>query len=83
MSLLDDLIENIRKANGNTNAEIELQINSLSGIDADDKAAKIESTKSAALDNATKMASAIETFVEDYLKSLENQQNKKNFNFFT
>ena len=79
MSLLDDLIENIRKANGSTDTEIEDQLKPIEvgedkpGINEDQKTVKITEAQNSALQNATGMAEAIETYVKDYLKTLDIQ----------
>ena len=80
MSLLDDLIENIRKANGSTDTEIEDQLKPIEvgedkpGMESEaKKTAKITEAQNSALQNATGMAEAIETYVKDYLKTLDIQ----------
>ena len=71
MSLLDDLIENIRKADGNTDAKIdeEFQSKAFETMKPLDRSTKAFEAKGSALQNATGMAEAIETYVKDYLAS--------------
>jgi len=77
MSLLDDLIENIRKANGSTDTEIETQFEDIKVGEGEyfeneaQKTVKITEAQNSALQNATGMAEAIETYVKDYLATFD------------
>ena len=77
MSLLDDLIENIRKANGNTDDEIEKELKDLPVGEGEyfeneaQKTVKITEAQNSALQNATGTAEAIETYVKDYLATVD------------
>ena len=77
MSLLDDLIENIRKANTNTDIDIETQFEDIKVGEGeyfeneDQKTVKITEAQNSALQNATGMAEAIETYVKDYLATFD------------
>ena len=73
MSLLDDLIENIRRADGNTDAKIdeEFQSKAFESMSSLDRSTKAFEAKASALQNATGMAEAIETYVKGYLKTFD------------
>ena len=77
MSLLDDLIENIRKANGSTDTEIETQFEDIKVGEGEyfeneaQKTVMITEAQNSALQNATGMAEAIETYVKDYLATFD------------